>query len=620
MENASSLPKRFSAFIATQALGALNDNLFKMLLQLFVLQEFVSQSSEEVIATASLIFTVPFVLFGPGSGYVADRFSKSRLMRLIKFAEILIMGVGVLAISVGKLPFLYAVLFLMATHSTFFSPAKSGFIPEICKTESITAANSWLEMTTFIAIIVGTAMAGPLVTLHGKVLGASFYCMGVAALGWAFSFFIPPTPPAGGHERFPVNPLTGIFRDLVFLKRQKGLFLAALANSYFWLLGLIFTTNILVYGKKFLGLTEHDNTWLTVLPAFLGLGIGSGSMLAGRWSGKKVELGLVPLGGIGLSLGGILLFFTKSSYLFTSTTLFLSGVFGGLFIIPLYAFLQFEAKEDEKGRVLATTGILNGLFLVLGSLFYRVLAVEMKLTAPTLYLIMGLVTLGVVIYICTVIPEYLIRFLWWLLTHTFYDIKIVGAENVPFYGPALLVPNHVSFIDAQLVGATVQRFIKFIMYKTYFEVPVLKQICKIMEVIPIAPYEGRDSVMESLKIAGQRLKEGEVVCIFAEGKITRDGNINEFRPGFEAIMEGVDCPIIPVYLHNVWGSIFSFEHKKVLWKWPKRIPYRITVVYGAPLPSTAKAPEVETAVRQLADAFAKKEPQALNTAPSGERE
>jgi acyl-[acyl-carrier-protein]-phospholipid O-acyltransferase/long-chain-fatty-acid--[acyl-carrier-protein] ligase len=220
---------------------------------------------------------------------------------------------------------------------------------------------------------------------------------------------------------------------------------------------------------------------------------------------------------------------------------------------------------------------------------------------------MGLLTIGVVVYICTVIPEYLLRFLMWLLTHTLYDIRIVGADHVPFRGPALLVPNHVSFVDALIVGATIQRFIKFIMYKKYFEAPLLSGLYKILQAIPIAPYEGKESVAKSLELARQRMKEGEVVCIFAEGKITRDGALSEFRPGFEKIMQGVACPIIPVYLHNVWGSVFSFEGGKVLWKWPKRIPYRVTVYYGTPLPPDSKAEEVEAAVRKLAAPFVKEE-------------
>jgi len=599
------LPRRFKPFIATQALGAMNDNFFKTLLQLFVLQGMAAAHAEEAISQATLIFTVPFVLFGPWSGYLNDRYSKTKVMRAIKFLEIAIMLLGVLSYYYGNIHCLMGVLFLMATHSTFFSPAKSGIIPEICRPEAITVANSWVEMTTFIAILFGTAIAGPLLSFHhNNYLKVSIYCVGVAVLGTIASFGIQKTSAVGTSERFPYNPLSGIYRDLLFLKKQKGLFLASLANSYYWLLGLIFSVNILVYGKKFLGLDGDAGVWLTLLPAYLGIGIAAGSMLAGRWSGKKVELGLVPLGGIGLSVTGIALFFSVGSYWLTAVILVLAGIFGGLFIVPLYAFLQFEAKDDEKGRVLATAGVMNGIFLVIGSILYWLLAVKLAFNPAQIYLVMGILTILVVVYICTIIPEYFIRFIAWLMTHTFYNIKIVGAENVPLAGPAMLIPNHVSFVDALLLSASIQRFLKFVMYKKYFDVPVLRWLCKIMEVIPIAPYEGKESVKTSLETAQAKLDLGEIVCIFAEGKLTLDGKIGEFRPGFEKIMEGHDCPIIPVYLHNVWGSIFSYSGEKFLWKFPKKIPYPITIVYGEPMSPRSTAIEVETRVKAMAAEFA----------------
>lgn len=594
----------FLAFLTTESLGAFNDNLFKMLLQLFVLQFLKEPNAEVLISLSSLVFTLPFVLFGPWSGYLADRYSKTHVMKVVKCAEIPIMVIGVFGFFGANLPLMMTALFLMATQSTFFSPAKAGFIPETCPPETISRANGLVSMTTFVAIITGMAFAGQVFGWHSdRPAAASFYCVGVAVLGVISALMIPATPAQGSRQKFPWNPLAGIWVDLVALKRHRGLFLAALAHSYFWLLGIIFTTNILVYGKKLLGLLEHQNTQLSLLPAMMGIGIALGSLLAGRWSGKKVELGLVPLGGLGLALSGLCLYFTTQSYWLTSAILLISGVFGGLFIVPLYSYIQFESGEKEKGRVLASVGILNGLFLVLGSLLYRVFSVDLALAPHTIYLLMGILSLAVVLYICTVIPEYFVRFLGWLLTHAIYKIRIIGAHHVPFQGPALLAPNHISYVDALLIGATIQRFIKFIMYKKIAEIPVVRQLCTIMEVIPIAPYEGRESVLRSLNTASQKLKQGEVVCIFPEGKITRDGSMNEFRTGVETIMKGVDCPIIPVYLHNVWGSIFSFEGGKVFWKVPKRIPYPVTVVYGEPLPAGTPAAEVEAALRRLVESF-----------------
>ncbi|MFQ5632942.1 MAG: MFS transporter, partial [bacterium] len=592
------LPKRFHAFIITQALGAFNDNVYKMLLQLFVLQVLIALREEIYIWVAMFVFTIPFVLFGPWSGYFADRFSKSNLMRVIKIAEIAIMLIGAAAFYWQDIVFMFFVLFLMATQSTFFSPAKQGFIPETCEPESITHANSWVEMTTFLFIIAGIVVAGLLMDWYNNnTVAATLYCVGFAIMGTVSALFIPNTRPAGSKTKFPWNPVVGIWRDLVFLKRQKGLWLAGLANSYFWLLGLIFLTNILLYGKRLLQLGE-SNVLLTVLPAFMMIGIGAGSMLAGRWSGRKVELGLVPLGGLGMAAGSIALFFSTNSYLLTSLLLIFTGVSAGLYIVPLFAYLQFVPDEHEKGRVLATVGVLNGLMMVLGSMIYLLLAVLLNFSADTIYLIMGIATVGAVIYICTIIPEYFIRFCGWLLTHTLYNIKIIGAEHLPMKGPALIVPNHVSFVDPFFIGSTVQRFIRFIMLRNYYDIPIIRKVFQIMDTIPIAPWEGHESVAKSLETARQKLTEGHVVCIFAEGGLTRDGAIKEFRSGLETVMDGVSCPIIPVYMHNVWGSIFSYERGKVIWKWPRKFPYPITVQYGEPMPADSKAAEVEARVRE----------------------
>jgi|TARA_B100000315_G_C14564191_1_gene582072 acyl-[acyl-carrier-protein]-phospholipid O-acyltransferase/long-chain-fatty-acid--[acyl-carrier-protein] ligase len=598
------LPHRFQAFIATQALGAFNDNVFRTVLQLFVISVLVEVDSAETLAKATFVFTIPFVLFGPWSGYFSDRFAKHNLMRVIKICEILIMLLGVLAFYIGNLNFMLFILFLMATQSAFFSPAKQGIIPEMCNPESITHANGWVEMTTFVFIIMGIATAGWLMDLHeNDAMLAVTYCVFFAIAGSISVFFIPKMPAAGSKMEFPWNPLVGIAKDLKFLQGQKGLWLAGLANSYFWMIGMLYSTNVLIYGGTLLDLGPDDNFELSVLPAFMAIGIGTGSMLASRMSAQKVEIGLVPLGGFGITAGSVGLFFSTGSYVATSIWLIFTGISAGLYIVPLFAYLQFRADEQEKGRVLATVGILNGLFLVLGSIVFYVLSVQLSLQANTIFLVIGVATALEVIYICTVIPEYFLRMCGWVITHTFYNITVRGDSNVPFRGPALIVPNHVTFVDAFLISSTVQRLIRYIMLKDYYDVPVIKNLFGIMDVIPIAPAEGKESVVRTLTTARQKLLEGHVVCIFAEGALTRDGEIHEFRSGFETIMEDVDCPIVPACIHDVWGSIFSWQHGKAIWKWPKKVPYPVTITFGEPMTPTSTAGEVERAVREIADEF-----------------
>lgn len=595
------MPKRFGSYLITLSLGAFNDNFFKMLLQLFVVQGIALKSSkEEYIGQTTFLFSLPFVLFGPWAGYLADRYSKSKLMVKYKLAELILMSIGALAFAINNVPLLFLLLFLMSAQSAFFGPAKLGVIPEMVKPEHISKANGFVEMFSILAVILGAASAGFLLKIFDSdYLAVSVFCILIAILGYLSSFKVPQVPPAHIHRPFPQNPIRSIFQNLAYLKAQRELFLASLAISFFWMVGLIFQMNILIYGEVLLGLGKERVHELAFLSSFIGLGIAVGSVLASRWSGKKIELGLVPMGGIGICIFSIALCFSHFSYSYTAALLFLAGTSGGLYIIPLYAYLQYYAKPDEKGRILAINGILNGLFLVLASFLYYFVTVTLGVSSNVFFLLLGVLIGLVVIYLCWILPVYFVRFVAWLGTHSLYSIKIEGSENVPQEGPVLLAPNHVSYVDAFLIGATLQRFIKFVMIKSIYRLPVIHFFCRLMGVIPISPSEGRDSVNQSLHEARHQLMLGEVVCIFPEGKITRDGQINSFRPGFETILENTHFPIIPVYLENVWGSVFSYDKKNIFIKLFKRFPYRITVHYGKALPATATALEVERAVRNL---------------------
>jgi 1-acyl-sn-glycerol-3-phosphate acyltransferase len=598
-------PKRFPAYITTQSLGAFNDNFFKMLLQLYVLQVLVERqtakimSEETFIFLATLVFTVPFVLFGPWSGYLADKYSKSKVMRLVKAAEIGIMLMGVFSLFLENVYLMFAVLFLMASQSTFFSPAKYGYIPEAAHPRAVTAANSWVEMTTFISIIFGSAVTGLLLTYHHfNAVSVAYYCVGIAALGTLSALFIGGVPAVGTTNRFPLNPIAGMVRDLVFLKKQKKLFVAAIANSYFWLIGLIFQTNILIYGKNMLAGHPNGTILLSLLPAYIGIGIAVGSMLASRWSGKKVELGLVILGGLGMSLSGIALYFTTNLYQVAAVILFIAGMFGGLYIVPLYAYLQFFAKEDEKGRVMATTGILNGLFMVLGALIYGLFAVNLAIPPQTIYLLMGVITILVLGYISVVIPEYFTRFCFWMLTHTLYRVKISGGENMPFHGPALFLPNHVSAVDAFLIASTSQRFIHFVLPEDSSDVPLFNKLWKMMDA-RIVETTRRDSIVSLVNQSRELIKKNHAVCIFPQGKPARDGRIKYFINDLTGFLDSINCPVIPVYIHHVEGSFWGFNSSSGSSGRHKRLFNPVTIVYGKPLPVNAKIAEVEKAIKSL---------------------
>ena len=246
---------------------------------------------------------------------------------------------------------------------------------------------------------------------------------------------------------------------------------------------------------------------------------------------------------------------------------------------------------------------MNGIALVCGTFLHRVLAVELALAPETIFIMMGFITVFVVGIICSIIPEYFFRFLGWLLVHTLYKVEVRGEQHIPASGPALLTPNHVTYIDSLLVNATMQRFIRFVMLKEYYDLPVANRFFRLMKAIPISPRSARQEISASLDHARRELEGNHAVCIFPEGKVTRDGDLNPFKRGCETIMEGLDCPVIPVYIHNAWGSIFSFERGRLLWKWPRRFRSQITICFGDPLPASCRADEIEAAVRGIAEGF-----------------
>ena len=613
------LPKGFFYFISTLTLGAFNDNIFKYLILtygIFALNagtfQFPQMDQEEIAFWLNLIFTLPFVLFGSWSGYLGDKYAKSTVMKTVKYVEVGVMLLGVFAFYTGSFVLMCMVLGFMATQSAFFSPAKYGYIPEVCPPTAISNANGWMEMTTFTSIIFGVGVTGVLFDLHEKnAYVVSFYCVGIAIIGLLTSWFMPATQAKGAKGTFPWEPLSGMIKNVYWLSRKKELFMAALANSYFWALGLVFQTNTVFYGAQ--SLQVENATLLLVLPAFMGLGIATGSMFAGYMSRGKVELGLVPFGGFGMAMVGMILYFTTGSYWVSVFFLFASGFFGGFFVVPLYAYMQYTAEDQEKGKVLAIVGILNGLFLLLGTAVHFILGSILDLSPDVIFFILGIITLCVVYYMGKVVPTYLIRFLSWMITSILYRITVNGQENIPLRKPALLVSNHVSMVDAFLVNTPLQRLIKFAFPQRYFQVPFVGMMCRIMEVIPIQQQGDTQAIEEVTKELKVRLAEGKCCCIFPEGYLTKDGKMQPFHPAFEKMIENAEYDIIPVYIDNVWGSIFSLEGGRAYWKFPKSFRRPVTVTYGTPIQASSIL-AVENAVKNLGESTKKADAMQSNVA------
>jgi acyl-[acyl-carrier-protein]-phospholipid O-acyltransferase/long-chain-fatty-acid--[acyl-carrier-protein] ligase len=588
----------FQAFLWTQFLGAFNDNVYKIIVSMRAVHVTATiGSGSNYLSLAGAVFVIPFLLFSGYAGHLADAVSKRTVLISVKAFEICVMLLGLAAFFSTRIELMLVVLFLMALHSTVFSPAKYGIVPETLPDKDLSRANALLEMSTFVAIVLGTSIGSFLFTAwKNEPWKMGLVTLAVACLGFATSFKIARVTAAGATARFQINPLSEVITGTKHLMKDRPLWLTVLAISYFWLLGALFQMDLLLFGSEVL---RVDDLRVGLMVTCLAVGIGAGSMLAGRLSGDKVELGLVPLGSLLMSLFCVVLFTAKGSYVLSVAALSLLGLASGIFIVPLNAYLQQRAEEREKGRLIATNNFYNTVGLLAASGILWVLHDRLRVAPDRLILTFGFITLLATIYIISVVPDFLVRFVLWMATHTVFRIRIAGQENVPFRGPALLVANHMSHVDGFLIGACVQRFIRFMVWRPYYELKPLNWFFRLTKAIPVATGGPRDMV-ESIRRARQELAEGHAVCIFAEGAITRTGNLLPFKRGLEKILDGLDVPVIPVHLDRLWGSVFSFERGKFFWKWPKRVPYPVTVSFGQPMPASSTSHEVRQAILELA--------------------
>src|SRR5581483_3804891 len=546
----------FAAFFWTQFLGAFNDNFYKMAVSLVALNAVVSGAGGFYVDLIALLFILPSALFSGYAGHLADVYSKRRVLVSVKVFEIFVMALALIAFATGGIDPMLAIVFLMGVHTAFFSPAKYGILPEMVPNADLSRGNGLLEMSTFVAIILGTSLSGPIYMVwKDRPAWIGVLLVAIAVIGTWTSLGIPRVPPAStASRRLRLNPFGEIWEGMKRLYPDRALWLTVLGISYFWFVGALVQLDTLFFGKELLAL---DESHITLLGTFLAIGIGVGSLAAGRLSGDKVELGLVPAGSIAMGISLALLAFTGHSYAATAAALIALGFAGGLFAVPLNALLQQRSGRDEKGRLIATNNFLNTLAIALAAGAHWLLRSALGLAPDRIALLLGAFTLAATVVVLRLVPDYFARFALWLLTHTMYRIRIVGQEHVPLRGPALLVCNHVSFADPLLVGASVQRFIRFMMYAPYYEMRSINWILRLMKAIPVSARSRRETV-ESLKRAREQLAEGHVVCICAEGGISRTGNLLPFKRGFEKIVEDMNVPVIPIHLDRVWGSIFSF--------------------------------------------------------------
>jgi acyl-[acyl-carrier-protein]-phospholipid O-acyltransferase/long-chain-fatty-acid--[acyl-carrier-protein] ligase len=591
--------------LIAQFCGAYNDNAWKLMVALLAMAQAAATvgdgrafeaASQARTTVAFVVFTLPLMLVSLIAGVVADRVSKRSVIVIMKAAEMALMAAGTIALLITPsgtlLPLI--VLGLMGVHSALFSPAKYGILPEILPHEHLSSGNGLLEMWTFTAIIAGTATAGVLL----DVAGTSTWMAGlaltmVAMVGFVASRAVPRVPPARS-EGGVVATIGGAWAAL---RCDRVLRLAVIGAACFWVVASLTGQAILVYAKAVLGLSDA----LSGLPiALLAIGVGVGAVLAGKLSASKVEYGLVPLGAIGVAGVLLLLGALAPNLIGTLILMALLGAASGLLVVPINSLIQWRSPEDRRGSViaLANTFIYGGILA--SSLGAGVLA-GTGFSTRGILMAAATATVAGTFWALWLLPDAFLRLLLILATHSFYTLRVVGRNHVPEKGAALLVPNHVSFIDGLLLIASLDRPVRFVVDAEYFNHPLLKPFMKAMGAIPISSSEGPRVVLRALRDAGRDLDQGELLCIFPEGQITRTGMMLPFRRGFERILKGRSAPIIPVHLDRVWGSIFSYAGGRFVWKWPERIPYPVTVSFGAPLPPGTPIHEVRHAVQALGE-------------------
>jgi hypothetical protein len=602
--------RRFAPFFGVQFLGALNDNVFKQALVILLAYQtasFTTWSSDVLQNVAQALFILPFFLFSATAGQLADKYEKSRLISVTVAIELAVMVLGAFGFFMHSLPLLLAALFLGGMQSALFGPVKYAILPQQLKEHELVGGNALVETGTSIAILAGMMLGGWVVSQAGwGIAGIAFTTVSISAAGLLLSRYVPLAPAADPQLRINWNLFTETWRNFQFMRGNRTVFLSVLGISWFWFFGATFVTQFPNLSKNILA---GDAQVVTLLLVVFSIGIGAGSLLCERLSGHKIEIGLVPFGSIGMTLFAVDLYFVLAAHVQDAPVtlgqfvreaghwriladLLLIGMFGGFYIVPLYALIQSRSRPSHRSRIIAGNNILNALFIVAAAAL-AIALFKAGCTIPQLFLVTALLNAAVAIYIYSLVPEFLMRFLVWLLIHSVYRLEKSGLENIPDKGPAVLVCNHVSFVDALIIAAACRRPVRFVMDHNIFRVPVLNFVFRTGRAIPIASARDNPELLEmAYDEIARALEQGDVVCIFPEGRITDNGEMYPFRPGIRRIIDRTPVPVVPLALRGLWGSFFSRKGGAAM-----TLPFRrgmlskIGLAVSAPVPPQQVTPE-----------------------------
>jgi acyl-[acyl-carrier-protein]-phospholipid O-acyltransferase/long-chain-fatty-acid--[acyl-carrier-protein] ligase len=588
----------FWALIATQFQGAFSDNILRnLLLAMIVGMNLAKTERESFVSVVTFLFSLPFLILSMPGGWLADRFSKRQVTIWTKVMEFGSMLLATAGLATHTLSLSLVALTLVASQAALFGPSKYGLLPELLPEKSLSWGNGVIELGTFLAIIIGT-VAGAWMGEHFSAheVYAGYVLIGLSIIGFGTSLAIDEVPAAAPDKPFRLNIVGDLWAQVGKMRQDRALFLAVLGNTYFWFLGSLLFSTIVVYGPDVLHIGQTKTGYLN---AMLAVGIGLGSMAAGWVSDNKIEYGLIPLGSIGMTCTGLALGIAPHGLAGSAVLLGLLGFWAGFFAVPVNALIQHRPAEKDKGGIIAAANLLSFVGIAISSGVYFIFTNYIHLDPRGVIVAASCITAVCTAYVLYLLPEWFGRLILFFATRTVYRVHVIGRDNFPEKTGALLVCNHMSFVDVALLVAATDRPIRFVMYQELYDHPLIKPFAKMVKAIPVSSEPHPRELLHSLRVASDALRNDEIVCIFAEGQITRTGQLLPFRRGLERIMKGVDVPIIPVNLDGVWGSIFSFERGRFLWKLPRRIPYSVTVSFGEPMPPASTAIEVRAAVQEL---------------------
>ena len=616
--------RRFLPFFLTQSLGAFNDNVYRQAIIGMLFWLGVSSADKALYANlAPALFILPYFLFSALAGQIAERTEKATLIRITTAMEIAIMSLAAFGFATTNMAVLLVALFLTGVQSTLFGPVKYSMLPAVLQPRELTGGNGLVEMGTALSILLGMVAGGSVFAIAGDhgpwVAGGAVVALAIS--GHLVSRAIPPAGAGMPELRINWNPIPESLAVLRLARRQLAVRNAVLGVSWFWFVGTVMTSQLPAYAEVNVG---GSATLYIFALALFSIGTGTGSMLCERLSARTVEIGLVPLGAFGMSAFMLDLYVARPGEALVSgldVAGFLAqdgswrivmdlvgiGLFTGLFVVPLFALIQSRTPKAEMSRVFAGLNIQNSGFIVAAALLGLAAQRVLGWTIPQVFLALAVANTLVAVWIFTIVPEFLMRFLSWVLVRTLYRLRARGIDHIPDEGAALVVCNHVSYMDALILAASIPRPVRFVMYYRIFDIPVMRWIFRTAKAIPIAGAREDPALMRrAFDEIDAALADGQVVGIFPEGRLTADGDIAAFKSGVEKILAraaqaGRPVPVVPMALRGMWASMWSRRDSRFgRMRVPRRFRARVAVVADAPVDgASADAAMLEARVRTL---------------------